>query len=40
MATTSDIRNGMVIEHKGRRMKIISFLHVKPGKGVHSFERN
>ncbi|MDP7653785.1 MAG: elongation factor P [Candidatus Marinimicrobia bacterium] len=33
MATTSDIRNGMVIEHKGRRMKIISFLHVKPGKG-------
>ncbi len=33
MATTSDIRNGMVIEHKGRMMKIISFLHVKPGKG-------
>lgn len=33
MATTADIRNGMVIEHKGNRMKIISFLHVKPGKG-------
>ncbi|MFQ6608078.1 MAG: elongation factor P [Fidelibacterota bacterium] len=33
MATTADIRNGMVIEHKGHRMKIISFLHVKPGKG-------
>ncbi|MFQ6616901.1 MAG: elongation factor P [Fidelibacterota bacterium] len=33
MATTADIRNGMVFEHKGDLMKIISFLHVKPGKG-------
>lgn len=33
MATTADIRNGMLIDHKGHRMKIISFLHVKPGKG-------
>jgi len=33
MATTADIRNGMVIDYKGHRMKIISFLHVKPGKG-------
>ncbi|MEE9167576.1 MAG: elongation factor P [Candidatus Neomarinimicrobiota bacterium] len=33
MATTADIRNGMVIDHRGRRMKIVSFLHVKPGKG-------
>ena len=33
MATTADIRNGMVIEYKGHRMKVISFLHVKPGKG-------
>ncbi|MDP6456027.1 MAG: elongation factor P [Candidatus Marinimicrobia bacterium] len=33
MATTANIRNGMVIDHKGQRMKIISFLHVKPGKG-------
>lgn len=33
MATTADIRNGMVVEYKGDLMKIISFLHVKPGKG-------
>ena len=33
MATTADIRTGLVIEHKGNRMKIVSFLHVKPGKG-------
>ena len=33
LATTADIRTGMVIEHKGHRMKILSFLHVKPGKG-------
>ena len=33
MATTADIRTSMVIEHKGHRMKILSFLHVKPGKG-------
>jgi len=33
LATTSDIRTGLIIEHKGNRMKIVSFLHVKPGKG-------
>lgn len=33
MTTTADIRNGMVITHKGHLMKIVSFLHVKPGKG-------
>jgi len=33
LATTADIRTGLVIEHKGNRMKIVSFLHVKPGKG-------
>ncbi len=33
MATTADIRNGMVFEYKGQRMKVIQFLHVKPGKG-------
>ncbi|MFQ6676361.1 MAG: elongation factor P, partial [Fidelibacterota bacterium] len=33
MATTADIRNGMVIRHRGNLMKIVSFLHVKPGKG-------
>lgn len=33
MATTANIRNGMVIDYKSHRMKVISFLHVKPGKG-------
>ena len=33
MATTSDIKNGSVILHKNKRMKIVEFLHVKPGKG-------
>ena len=33
MATTSDIRNGAVIIHKHKRMKVMEFQHVKPGKG-------
>lgn len=33
MATTSDIRNGMCIDHNGDPFQIIEFLHVKPGKG-------
>jgi len=33
MATTSDIKNGAVILHKNKRMKVVEFLHVKPGKG-------
>ena len=33
MATTADIRNGAVILHKNKRMKIVEFQHVKPGKG-------
>lgn len=33
MANTSDIRNGSVILHKNKRMKVINFQHVKPGKG-------
>ncbi len=33
MATTSDIKNGAVILRKNKRMKVIEFLHVKPGKG-------
>ncbi len=33
MATTSDIKNGAVILHKNKRMKVLEFLHVKPGKG-------
>ena len=33
MATTADIKNGAVILHKNKRMKVVEFLHVKPGKG-------
>lgn len=33
MANTSDIKNGSVILHKKKRMKVLEFLHVKPGKG-------
>tara|TARA_B100001027_G_C16218091_1_gene308426 strand:- start:151 stop:714 length:564 start_codon:yes stop_codon:yes gene_type:complete len=33
MATTANIRNGAVILHKSKRMKVIEFQHVKPGKG-------
>ena len=34
MATTSDIRNGMIIRFKGGLYEFIEFLHVKPGKGA------
>ena len=33
MASTADIRNGAVILYKNKRMKVIEFQHVKPGKG-------
>jgi elongation factor P len=33
MTTTSDIKNGAVVFYKNKRMKVIEFLHVKPGKG-------
>ncbi len=33
MPTTADIRNGAVLLYKGKRMKVVSFQHVKPGKG-------
>ena len=33
MATTADIRNGLVIEFKNDLFKIVDFQHVKPGKG-------
>ena len=33
MATTANIRNGAVILHKSKRMKVVEFQHVKPGKG-------
>ena len=33
MANTSDIKNGLIINHKNGLYKIVEFLHVKPGKG-------
>ena len=33
MATTADIKNGMVIKYNDDLYSIIKFLHVKPGKG-------
>jgi elongation factor P len=33
LATTADIRNGLVIELDGHLMQVVYFQHVKPGKG-------
>lgn len=33
MATTSDIRNGLCIEHNNDIFSVVEFQHVKPGKG-------
>ena len=33
VATTADIKNGLVIEHKNDLFRIVDFQHVKPGKG-------
>ena len=33
MGTTAEIRNNVVLFHKGKRMKVLEFQHVKPGKG-------
>ena len=33
MATTTDFRNGMVLDIEGTLFSIAEFLHVKPGKG-------
>ena len=34
MATTADIKNGLVIKYNDDLYSIIEFLHVKPGKGA------
>ena len=34
MANTSDIKNGMVLNHNHGLWQIVEFLHVKPGKGA------
>ncbi|MBT3228574.1 MAG: elongation factor P [Candidatus Marinimicrobia bacterium] len=33
MASTSDIKNNLVMEFNGNLWKVVEFLHVKPGKG-------
>jgi elongation factor P len=33
MASTSDFRNGLIIEYNGDLFTIVEFQHVKPGKG-------
>lgn len=33
MATTSEIRKGMCLEHNGQTYIVVDFQHVKPGKG-------
>ena len=33
MASTSDFKNGLILNHKSNLWKIVEFLHVKPGKG-------
>ncbi|MFB3908329.1 MAG: elongation factor P [Candidatus Eisenbacteria bacterium] len=33
MATTADIRNGLVLDYKNDLYKVVDFQHVKPGKG-------
>src|SRR5687768_4997995 len=33
MATTADIKNGVVIEYNNDLYQVIDFQHVKPGKG-------
>ncbi len=33
MAITSEIKNGAVILYRNKRLKVLEFLHVKPGKG-------
>lgn len=34
MASTSDIRNGLTINHNNDIYKVVEFQHVKPGKGA------
>lgn len=33
MATTTDFKNGLCLQHQGALYSIVSFQHVKPGKG-------
>src|SRR5699024_8389808 len=33
VATTNDLKNGMVLNLEGQLWSVVEFLHVKPGKG-------
>ena len=33
MATTNDLRNGLVLNIDGQLWQVVEFQHVKPGKG-------
>jgi len=33
MATTADIKNGLVLDYEGQLYSVVEFQHVKPGKG-------
>ena len=33
MATTNDLKNGMVLDIEGQLWTVVEFQHVKPGKG-------
>ena len=33
MATTNDLKNGMVLKLEGQLWTVVEFQHVKPGKG-------
>ena len=33
MATTNDLKNGMVLNLEGQLWQVVEFQHVKPGKG-------
>jgi elongation factor P len=33
MATTNDLKNGMVLDQDGKLLQVVEFQHVKPGKG-------
>jgi elongation factor P len=40
MASTADFRNGMVIEFSNDLYTIVSFQHVKPGKGKNQVKEH
>lgn len=39
VATTNDLKNGLVMVIDGQLWQVVEFQHVKPGKALHSFAR-